>query len=165
MEFLRQNGRWIWRVVMILGLLIAGGGAVLAYLGQEAGQVEARPEIASHLWAGEPFDLRLDVRNVAKGELELVSIGLDMAGISVVETVPSFRKVESSQRWTEYIFSRQQRPVLQAGESIRLRVRMEAAQAGTYQGELVLWYNNQLQSDRVALEVTVHEHPAPWLGR
>jgi hypothetical protein len=159
-----QSRQLVLRAVLVLLILVLSAGAVLAYLGTEAHLMKTSTEIPSLVLAGQPFDFYVVLQNVSDDSQQIVSLGFDIEGIKVLETVPNFRRTADGKRWTETVFSRQQRPQALPGNSLRLRVRAVAAEPGNYRGEVTIWYNNKLQSDSVVLTITAVPNPLPWLG-
>lgn len=156
--------RFFVRAGILIIVLAASSGAVLAYLGSDANIVATRIEYPAEIYTGQPFDLYLEAHNISDAEQQLVSLGLEAAGVKILKTVPNFRTVKDDERWTEYVFPRQQRPDLLPDDRVRLRVRMVVTQPGDYAGEFVLWFNNHVRGDMLSLQFTALAHPAPWLG-
>lgn len=156
---------------LIAVMLVVLGGAVLAYLGSEANVIEAKAEAPRIVLVNQSFDVALTLNNTTDSQQELISIGVERdlleQGLSVVEMVPPYREADDlgQSKWVEYTFAIQRRPVLQADESLRMRIGMVVTQPGTYKGELTIWTKNQPQADYTELTIVAVEHPAAWLGR
>lgn len=153
----------LWQIGAAVVLLAVLGGGALAYLGAEARLMHLDIEAPQTVMMGQPFEVWLTLENTSDDEQEIVSIGVEN-NVQVLEMVPAYRTTEEHDPWLEYVFARQRRPVLLAGETIRLRLRLEAPQTGAVTTEVAVWYNNHMRSDYVTLEYTVMPHPAPWLG-
>lgn len=152
-------------------MLVALGGAVLAYLGSEADVIEAKAEAPRIVLVNQSFDVALTLNNTTNSQQELISIGVERdlleQGLSVVEMVPPYREADElgQSKWVEYTFAIQRRPVLQADESLQMRIGMVVTRLGTYKGELTVWTKNHPQADYTELTIIAVEHPAAWLGR
>lgn len=154
----------LWQVLAAVGLLTILAGGALAYLGDEAHIMNLKAEAPARVLAGQPFDVWITLENTSATEQEIVSLGVQ-DNVEVVEMVPNYRTIEQNTPWREYVFARQRRPLLLAGETIQIRLRLIAPKGGDIQTEVAIWYNNQIRSDYVVLNYTVVPHPAPWLGR
>ncbi len=156
---------------LLVVMLAALGGAVLAYLGSDANVIETNTEAPRIVIINQPFDITLTLHNTSDSQQELISIGVERdlleQGVSIIEMVPPYREADESgpSNWVEFTFAIQRRPVLQSDESLRMRVRMVVTQPGTYQGELTVWTKNQPQADYSTLTIVAVEHPTPWLGQ
>ncbi len=156
---------------LLLVMLAALGGAVLAYLGSDANVIEATTEAPRIVLVNQRFDITLTLHNTADSQQELISIGVERdlleQGANIIEMVPPYREADDSgqSRWVEYTFAIQRRPILQSSESLRMRIGMVVTQPGTYQGELTVWAKNQPQADYSTLTIVAVEHPTAWLGR
>ncbi|NDJ86764.1 MAG: hypothetical protein GYB66_12830 [Chloroflexi bacterium] len=161
--------RLLMRTLIIIMILAISGGAVLAYLGGEADALAIQQRPPGTILAHQPFEVVLDLENTTNDDLEIVSVGIENAllnsGIRVNRMTPSYRTYDEGSRWTELVFSRRGRPLLAPGESTSLTIQMVASKPGQYQGDITIWYENQLRSDAFALNLSVSPHPMPWLGR
>ncbi len=171
---MKLNKRWQRFLIsssLIVVMLAALGGAVLAYLGSAANVIEVDTETPRIVLVNQAFDVALTLHNTTDSQQELISIGVERdlleQGLRVVEMVPPYREADelSQSKWVEFTFAIQRRPVMQADESLRMRVAMVITQPGTYQGEWAVWTKNQPQADYTQLTIVAVEHPAPWLGR
>lgn len=151
---------------LIVAVVFVG---VLYYLGMDTEHLSADVRVPPTAKVGEPFNLDVLLENVSGSEQTVVSFALETemldSGLIVISSIPAYRSERTTTNWTEFVFSLRRRAIIAHDSNELLRISLLATRPGSYSGELVVWFNNQLRPQYIPFEFEVGYATGPiWLG-